>query len=104
MMLRAVLLVVILSFLAIWATGALAEPVFRAEAESGTVITLHSEDCRLKAVENLKLRATWLEEGKIVEGCYGGHPAFPLVIFYFADKTVVVLPSEIFQRVRAKGI
>jgi hypothetical protein len=83
---------------ATWPTNANADPIYRATAD-GIVITLTNEDCKLPAVSNLKKRATWTEKGKTFEGCWGGHPAFPIVMGYFADKTVVVLPVEAFAPV-----
>lgn len=74
-----------------------AEPMFRAEGDN-TVITLHSEACALEAVANLPRRATWLEGGKTIEGCWQNHP-FGLVILYFADKTVVLVPTQAFTQV-----
>ena len=82
----------------IWATKALSAPLYRAEVE-GIVITLYDEDCKLPAVSNLKKRATWTEKGKTFEGCVGQHPQFPIIMAYFADKTVVVLPLDIFMPV-----
>jgi hypothetical protein len=86
----------ILGALLVYGT-AKAEPLFRASAE-GTTITLYDEPCKLPEVENLKNRATWEEKGKVTEGCYGGHPQFPLVLFYFADKAVTIVPVEVFKR------
>lgn len=83
--------------LAVGVVVAHAEPLFRVSAEGSTVV-LHSEDCKLD-VKNLRKRATWTENGVVTEGCYGGHPQWPIVLFYFADKTVVVIPMELFQRV-----
>ena len=80
------------------ATNAHAIPLFQAEAE-GIKIVLTDEDCRLPAVSNLPKRATWHEKGKVFEGCFGAHPMFPVIMGYFADKTVVVLPVEMFTRV-----
>jgi hypothetical protein len=81
-----------------WPTKANADPIYRANAE-GIVITLTNEDCKLPAVSNLKKRATWEEKGKTFEGCWGGHPAFPIVMGYFSDRSVVVLPVEVFAPV-----
>lgn len=75
-----------------------AGPVYQADVD-GVKIVLTDEECRLPAVANLKRRATWTEKGKVYEGCYGGHPTFPIVMAYFADKTVVVLPAELFTKV-----
>ncbi len=82
----------------LYAAKVQAVPLYFAEAE-GVRIILTDEDCKLPSISNLKKRATWTENGKTVEGCFGGHPQYPLVLFYFADKTIVVLPVEAFQRV-----
>ena len=88
----------LLALAATWPTEANADPIARASAE-GIVITLTDEDCKLTAVSNLKKRATWEEKGKTFEGCWGGHPAFPIVMGYFSDRSVVVLPVEAFAAV-----
>ena len=75
-----------------------ADPLFR-HSQDGVVVTLHSEKCSLPAVTNLPLRATWLEGGVTTEGCYAAHPQFPIVVFYFADKTVAVQMKQAFTRI-----
>ena len=75
-----------------------AEPIYKASAE-GTTITLHTADCKMPAVKNLPKRAVWEEGGVKTEGCYGPHPQFPVVVFYFSDRTVVIVPVQLFQRV-----
>jgi hypothetical protein len=80
------------------ATGAYAAPVFQAEAD-GIKIVVYEEPCKMPAVSNLKYRATWHEKGKVFEGCVGAHPQFPIIMGYFADRTVVALPVEMFVRV-----
>lgn len=62
------------------------------------VVTIYTEPCTLKEVQNLPQRATWVEGGKTIEGCAGMHPA-GAVMFYFADKTVVVHPMSAFVSV-----
>lgn len=74
-----------------------AEPLFQAQAPDGVVITLHSEKCALKEVTNLPARITWEEKGKVTEGCFGAKAG--VVIFYFADKTVGVIPVQVFEKV-----
>jgi hypothetical protein len=74
-----------------------AEPRFSAEVE-GVKITLHDDKCALPAVANLGRKATWDEKGKTFEGCWGGHPQFPVLMFYFADRTVVIVPVEMFKK------
>lgn len=95
---RVLLLLTVLVVTA-WATQAQAVPIAQANQE-GVQITLTDEDCKLPAVANLKKRATWTEKGRTYEGCYGGHPYFPIVMAYFSDKTVVALPLEIFTALR----
>ena len=75
-----------------------AEPLYQAFSEDNTVeILLHKEPCALSAIANLPRRATWTEKGKVTEGCFGAMAG--LVLLYFADKTVTVIPSAQFQRV-----
>lgn len=72
-----------------------------ASAEAGGIrITLYSEHCKLTdQVSNLPYRATWTEEGKTVEGCVGLDPQLRLFRFWFADKSVVAIPMQVFNRV-----
>lgn len=84
------------------AAGALyAEPLFEARTNRGTaLITIHSEPCALKeVVVNLPQRATWVEGGQVYEGCAGVRPDYGLVIVYFADKTVGLIPANVFAKV-----
>lgn len=90
----AVLLIVIFC----WPTMAGARPMAQAQAE-GITITLHNEPCEMKAIENLKMKATWQEKGKTFNGCWGAHPQYGLVMFYWEDKTVVILPGDAFAPV-----
>jgi hypothetical protein len=83
---------------ALYAVKAHAGPILRAQAE-GITVTIYEEACQLKEVTNLPKRATWTEKGKTFEGCIGAHPQFPVLMAYFTDKTVVVLPVEMFTRV-----
>lgn len=81
-----------------WAHEAKAEPLWVAK-KNGLTVTLHSDDCKLKAVSNLKKRATWEQDGKVIEGCYGSLPPLGMVFFYFADLTVLGIPIPFFERV-----
>ena len=69
----------------------------------GVVITLYSDECTLKGtVSNLPRKATWLEDGKTFEGCFGYVEALGLLMFYFReDKTVAGLPSSVFTKVHS---
>ena len=95
-----VCLLVLLGIAATWPTKAHAGPILKGEA-GGVIVTIYEEDCQLTAtVTNLPKRATWTEKGKTFEGCIGAHPQFPILMAYFADKTFVVLPVEMFTRVQ----
>jgi hypothetical protein len=51
-------------------------------------------------VSNLPGRATWTQDGKVFEGCYGLDMDLGLVVAYFqSDRTVVNLPQFLFERV-----
>ncbi len=88
---------VILIFLFCWPSIVLSEPLFQTQSET-VKLTLHSEACTIKEVTNLPRRATWEEDGKVIEGCW---QVFGNVIgFYFLDdKTVGVAPIGAFKRV-----
>lgn len=92
------LTVIMVVALFLFLSPAFSAPIYQADQE-GVKIVLFDEDCKLKEVTNLKKRATWTEKGRTYEGCYGGHPFFPIVMGYFSDRTVVALPSEIFIKV-----
>jgi hypothetical protein len=90
--------ILILGGITIWATKAYSAPIYEAKDET-LLIVLTDEPCNLPEVSNLKHRATWTEKGKTFQGCYAIHPAVPFVLAYFEDKTVVLVPAEVFQRV-----
>lgn len=82
-----------------WPSMVFAEPVFSTEA-GGIRITLYSDKCQLKdQVSNLPVRATWEEGGKTFEGCVGSNPQLRMFIFYFSDRSAVVVPMAAFERV-----
>ena len=60
---------------------------------------LTDEPCTLKAVENLKHRSVWHEKGKRFEGCWAPHPGVGLVVSYWSDKTVAIIPIDAFVKV-----
>lgn len=80
----------------LWPSVVFSEPLYQTQAE-GAVITLHSEKCQLKEVTNLPHRITWEEKGKVTEGCFGHKQG--IVIFYFLDRTVGIIPAQIFEKV-----
>jgi hypothetical protein len=75
-----------------------ATPMFATTSE-GITITLTDEPCALDAVSNLKYRATWVEKEKTFEGCWAPHREMGVVIAYFDDKTVALIPVQAFQKV-----
>ena len=80
------------------AAGVRAEP-FAILQNNRAIVTLHKEACVLRDVSNLKHRATWEEDGKRYEGCFGVF--FNQAIgFYFDDKQVAVIPVAAFIPVR----
>lgn len=100
MLYRAALLLLIAGALALaFLKPAKADPLVAAERE-GIRITVYTEKCEMGGVvTNLPNRATWVENGKTIEGCAQAFPQVGLVLFYFADKTVVPVPLQMFERV-----
>jgi hypothetical protein len=98
---------VLLLFALFLVPRARAQPLFIGDFDSGKV-TLTDEPCGLKAVTNAPKRVTWREPGgKVVEGCYGLYTLkmtsgnIDIIIGYFADLTLQVLPLSAFKVVRA---
>jgi hypothetical protein len=75
-----------------------AAPLYVAET-GGIRITLYSEPCELGAVTNLKMKATWVENGKVSQGCWAA-TQFGVVVAYFDDKTVATIPIQAFAQVQ----
>lgn len=86
--------------LAVWTTGALAEPRFQVVADGARVV-LHDDKCAVSAVANLPYKATWEEKGKVFQGCWGARPDAGVVMFYFDDKTVGIIPMQELTAVKA---
>lgn len=72
-----------------------AEAIASAES-NGVKITLFKDDCTLKEISNLRFHAEWAEHGKVTQGCWSLHPV-GLVLMYFADKTMMILPAQEFE-------
>lgn len=96
---KALLLALVCAVALIWATSTTAVPRFQA-AESGVVITLYDEPCGLPEVANLPFRAEWTEGKVTFQGCWTQSP-FGVVAAYFTDKTVAVIPVQVFKPVQA---
>ncbi len=93
--------IVLLVFGLAYAKKSHAEPIARAVVNNGqVVITVHTEDCTLKDnVANLPKRATWVEGNKTFEGCVGVSPVGVAMFYFKEDKSVAVVPLEMFQPV-----
>lgn len=82
----------------LYAAKVSAEPLFSATAE-GATITLTNEPCNVPAISNLPFRAVWVEKDKTYEGCFGVRQDIGLVLAYFDDKTVALIPMQVFRKV-----
>lgn len=71
------------------------------KAEAGSVsIVLYDDQCtHIDHVTNLPYRATWTEDGKVIDGCFGFDPGLKLLRFWFADRSVIAIPAAVFSRV-----
>ena len=87
----------IVLFLSMIVPNASALPMFEANADGAKVI-LYDDPCQVPAVTNLKFRATWEENGKVIEGCWGPRPDVQIVVMYFTDLTAGVAPIRTFKR------
>jgi hypothetical protein len=87
----AVLGVICLIVLVGLATNVHAGPRFSVVAD-GAKVVLHNDKCAVSAVNNLPYKATWEEKGKVFQGCWGARPDAGVVVFYFDDKSVGIIP------------
>ncbi len=69
---------------------------YQAESD-GIKVIVYDQPCALKEIVNLPKRATWTEKGKTTEGCAGVDPR-GIVLFYWGDRTVVIVPVQNFVR------
>lgn len=96
--LGSVCLAVLLLLAATWPTKAYAEPVMSV-TDGGITVQLWTDRCSLSEIQNLPYKATWHENGKVFQGCWGPRPDAGVVIFYFEDKTVGIAPIQAFEKV-----
>ena len=89
---------VLVILMVVMVTKAFAGPIAEGAGDNGAKITLYNDPCKLKEITNLANRATWNEKGKVWEGCFGIHP-YGVVLAYFNDGTVVIMPVDIFKQV-----
>ena len=90
-------LVVTLLF-GLWSPLVFSEPQFQAQVQTGQIITLFDEKCSLTEITNLPFRLTWTDQGKVTEGCFGVRDGM-VVMYFSADKTVGLAPTEVFRKV-----
>ena len=60
-------------------------------------VFLTDEACESQAVTNLPKKAIWVDKNNNrIAGCWGFMHAAGSVLFYFDDKTVVLIPARMF--------
>jgi hypothetical protein len=71
-----------------------------AVADTGNIkIVLHDSPCELKeVVSNLPMKAEWVENGRTFKGCWNGHPGGFVVTYWLEDKTIGIVPMNVFQK------
>jgi len=75
-----------------------AKPVFQA-SQGNVVLMLHTEECAFQGTVALPLKATWTQDGKTVEGCWGPRADLKVVLFYFpSDKSVFAVGMDHFTK------
>lgn len=82
----------------LYAAKVSADPLFSATAE-GATITLTDEPCKVPAIGNLPFRAVWVEKDKTYEGCFGVRQDLGVVLAYFDDRSVALIPIQLFRKV-----
>jgi hypothetical protein len=99
---RIAVLALFLVFVVLYVTQAHADVI--AIADTGSVkIILHDSPCELKeVVSNLPQKAEWLEGGRTFKGCWNGHPGGFIVTYWLEDKTVGIVPINVFKK--ANGV
>lgn len=85
-------------FLVSLVAQAYAEPI--AQLVQGNVtITVYNEPCTHQdSITNAPVRATWKEGDKVFDGCAGVVSQIGMAYFWFTDKTVAVVPLQMFSK------
>ena len=73
------------------------------QAIAGKVtITVYDQPCtHVDQITNLPNRATWQEDGKVFDGCVGVISELGVAMFWFNDRTIAVVPLQMFHKVTA---
>jgi len=67
--------------------------------DKGVTITFYDDPCQLKdKVSNLPYKATWQEGGKTFQGCAAPRADLELVVVYFDDLTVALVPFHLLKK------
>jgi len=74
-------------------------PVVATLMAENVSIILSREPCAIPAVANLPYRALWITKatGAAHDGCYDLRQGAATVLFYFDDRTILLLPTHIFD-------
>ncbi len=86
-----------------YCSAAKADPLYKADGINNNgqpvSVILYSEKCALPGVTNLPKRATWHEVGKVMEGCWGLKSKLDIVVAFFEDLMVEVMPTGAFVEI-----
>jgi len=89
----------LIALLLISFAGGLHAAVVAVGESDGVKISLTNEPCKLEVVSNPPFRATWEEKGQKYEGCYGISPLRLVMAYFSTDRTVAVMPIQMFKPV-----
>lgn len=96
--LRVVFLIALFLLVLGWATNSHAKPIVAA-IQGDVTVTLTDEKCKLKAVSNMPNRAVWRDSKGLSEGCFQVRPEVGLIVAYFDDGAVALIPMAHFKPV-----
>lgn len=66
--------------------------------DPAATIALYDDPCALThVIRGLPLKATWQEKGVTHQGCYSLGYENTLVVMYFSDLTIVLVPVQMFK-------
>jgi hypothetical protein len=88
-----------IALLALAAGPAFAAPIGVA-VHGGNVITFYDEPCTVAGVKNLTQRVVWLAGAVKTEGCFGIPNGYEIILAYFADQEIAVIPLAAVKPVR----